>query len=95
MTQQSVQIDPLNSPYPVPWNWVMATQDESDLSSNPRTRFYRTQALISPDGQYAAYSRIQMRVEPEFTRSRVSSVLFIENLKTRDLQTIAATSPFT
>ncbi len=94
MTPQPVQIDPLNSPYPVPWNWVLATQAEINPSSALELRYYRSQSLISPDGQYAAYSRIQMRVRPDYTQSQVSSVLFIENLRTGDLQTITASSPF-
>jgi len=92
--QTSVQIDPLNSPYPIPWNWITATLAESDSSMTPYLRYYRTSALVSPDGQYAAYSRIQMQVMPEWVYSRVHSVLFIENLQTGDLQTIMATSPF-
>ncbi|MGG6294325.1 hypothetical protein ACQ4M4_07880 [Leptolyngbya sp. AN02str] len=93
MTQQPVQIDPLNSPFPVPWNWVLATQTAHQTSRVSRLRYYRTQALISPNGQYAAYSRIQMRVERNFVHSRVSSVLFIENLHSGDLQTVTASSP--
>lgn len=92
MTQQSLQLDPLNSPYPVPWNWVLAAQSEQHRS--PQMRYYRSPSLVSPDGKYAAYSRIQMRVMPEYTQSQVSSVLFLENLKTGDLQTIIASSPF-
>lgn len=60
----------------------------------PRKHYYRSHALTSPDGHYKAYSRVQMQVESEFSQSRVSSVLFLENLQTRDLQAIAATSPF-
>jgi hypothetical protein len=93
MAEQSVQLDPINSPYPVPWNWVLATLAEVSRSNTSTLRYYRSQSLISPDGQYAAYSRIQMRVSPEFTQSRVSSVLFLENLRTGDLQTITASSP--
>lgn len=93
MTQHSVQIDPLNSPYPIPWNWVLATQAEIAQSQTSYLRYYRSQSLLSPDGQYAAYSRIQMQVSPNFTQSRVSSVLFLENLRTGDLQTITASSP--
>lgn len=91
---QSVQLDPLNSPFPIPWNWVLATQTEATRGITSKLRYYRTQALMSPDGQFAAYSRIQMQVEPNFVQSRVSSVLFVENLKTGDLQTITASSPF-
>lgn len=57
------------------------------------TRYYRSPSLKSPDGQYAAYSRIQMTVVPDFTQSRISSVLFLENLRTGNLKTITAESP--
>jgi len=93
MTQQFVQVDPLDSPHPVPWNWVMANIAEVTASNHPSLRYYRSQALMSPDGQYAAYSRIQMQVQPEFFRSRVSSVLFLENLRTGDLRAITAAAP--
>lgn len=94
MVQQSVQLDPLNSPHPIPWNWVLATQSEDSSGITPTVRYFRTQALISPDGQHAAYSRIQMQVMADFTHSRVNSVLFVENLRTGNLQTITASSPF-
>lgn len=94
MKSPSVQLDPLNSPFPVPWNWVLATQSEGNHTTAPSIHYYRSPALISPDGQYAAYSRIQMKVQPQFTQSWVSSMLFLENLKTGDLQSIAAESPF-
>ncbi|HEY9647330.1 MAG TPA: hypothetical protein V6C88_13215 [Chroococcidiopsis sp.] len=95
MKEQSLQLDPLNSPFPIPWNWVMATQTDTvkPFTSN-NIRYYRSPSLLSPDRQYAAYSRIQMQVSADFTQSRVSSVMFVENLKTGDLQTIVAESPF-
>jgi hypothetical protein len=92
MSQQSVQLDPLNSPHPIPWNWVMVTA-QSTIASAAKLHYYRSQSLISPDGVYAAYSRIQMQVGAEFFHSRVSSVLFVENLKTGDLQAITPTAP--
>lgn len=87
-------LDPLNSPYPVPWNWVLAMLSERGSAPSPKFRYYRSQSLISPDGQYAAYSRIQMQLSADFTQSRVASVLFLENLNTGELQTITASSPF-
>ena len=90
----NVQIDPLNSPYPVPWNWFIAMLSENRSVNAPRFRYYRSPSLISPNGQYAAYSRIQVQLSNEPMQSRVASVLFIENLKTGDLQTITAASPF-
>lgn len=93
MQSQSVQLDPLNSPHPIPWNWVLANLTTTPAEQGSQIRYYRSQALVSPDGQYSAYSRIQMRVHTDFTQSRVSSVLFLENLRTGDLRTIVASSP--
>lgn len=93
MTELGVQIDPLDSPHPIPWNWVLATHGELSASERSETRYYRSQSLLSPDGQYAAYSRIQMQGQPELYRSRVTSVMFVENLQTGDLRTITPSSP--
>ena len=71
--------DPIGSPHPIPWNWLMNTYSEFSQRGERNLRYYRTPSLISPDGQYAAYSRIQMQVEPELFHSRVTSVMFIEN----------------
>lgn len=86
--------DPLGSPHPVPWNWVMTTHADDSSNYSFGFHYYRSPALISPDGRYAAYSRIEMRSQPELYRSRVSSVMFVEDLQTGDLQVINATSPF-
>lgn len=87
------QSDPLNSPYPVPWNWILETHARVSTTSGSGLRYYRTPSLVSPNGEYAAYSRIQLQVQPQLYRSRVSSVMFLENLKTGQLQAIAARSP--
>lgn len=92
MNRQSVQLDPLDSPHPIPWSWVLANQAEE--GKEPRICYYRSQSLLSPNGRYAAYSRIQMHVSSDWLHSTVSSVLFIENLETGDLQTITPESPF-
>ncbi len=89
----SVQIDPLDSPHPIPWGWVLATFSASHSSNLSGAYCYRSQSLISPDREYAAYSRIQMQVEPDYFRSHVTSVLFLENLRTGDLQAITPKSP--
>jgi len=91
--QPSVSIDPLNSPYPVPWNWVMKTYEDVSAREGSGVRYYRSHSLLSPDGEYAAYSRIQMQVQPELYRSQVSSVMFLENLRTGQLQEVKASSP--
>ena len=84
MNELGVQLDPLDSPHPVPWNWVMATYAELNASQSVGVRYYRSPSLLSPDGQYAAYSRIQMQGQPELHHSRVTSVMFVENLQTGD-----------
>jgi len=71
----------------------MATLTAIAPDPNPKLHYYRSQSLVSPDGQYAAYSRIQLQVQPEFSQSRVSSVLFVENLRTGNLQAITPASP--
>lgn len=93
ITQAGVQIDPLDSPHPIPWSWVLATHAQISASNSCEVRYYRSQSLISPDGQYAAYSRIQMEGHPELYKSCVTSVMFVENLETGDLRTITASSP--
>lgn len=57
-------------------------------------RYYRSQSLISPDGQFAAYSRIQLQISPEVTQNRVASILFVERLATGELQTVTPAAPF-
>ncbi|ACK64214.1 hypothetical protein PCC8801_0108 [Rippkaea orientalis PCC 8801] len=85
--------DPLDSPYPVPWKWLIETQGEFSQKQTTGSRYYRSQALVSPDGKYAAYTRIQLTATPELYQSRVTSVMFVENLETGELQVIRADSP--
>jgi hypothetical protein len=94
---QSLQsVDPLNSPHPVPWQWVMATLSEplTNPTSAPVFRYYRSQSLLSPDGNYAAYSRIQLQISGHLTQNRIASILFVENLQTGELQSITPAAPF-
>ena len=93
MTDFATSLDPLNSPYPVPWGWVLSTQEEYRGARKINPRYYRTSSLISPDQEYAAYSRLQIQAAAEPLASRVTSVLFIEHLSSGTLQTPIATSP--
>ncbi|MCS6815478.1 MAG: hypothetical protein NZ772_18150 [Cyanobacteria bacterium] len=70
----------------------MANLAEVSQENRAGTRYYRSQSLISPDRRYAVYSRIQLQAQPDFTRSRVSSVLYLEHLKTGDLRIITTSS---
>ncbi|MDB9495224.1 hypothetical protein PN441_07965 [Spirulina major CS-329] len=85
--------DPLNSPYPIPWTWILNTHAELRQLSHADIRYYRSPAIVSPDGAYITYSRIQMSIDDRFFRSTISSVMFLETVKTGELQTITASSP--
>lgn len=86
--------DPLNSPHPVPWNWVMETyQNYLNYPQIEETRYYRTPSLLSPDQKYCAYSRVSMEVNPELGQCRVNSVMFIENLESGELRLVTADTP--
>lgn len=91
-TQESLN-DPLNSPHPVPWNWVLQTYEIFQSSPHSQPRHYRSVSVISPDQQYATYSRIQMAMDNDFLGCQVTSVMFLEDLRTGELQTITAASP--
>ena len=60
----------------------------------PQLHYYRSQSLVSPNGQYAAYSRVQMQMNHPFFQTCITSILFLENLQTGDLQAITPMSPF-
>ena len=87
------QVDPLGSPHPVPWEWIVKNHEQVSGTANSGLRYYRSPSLISPDGKYAAYSRLQMQVDSVMYRSRVTSVMFLENLETGALRSIKAASP--
>lgn len=72
----------------------MAMISEKTVSTVPVFRYYRSQSLISPNGDYAAYSRIQFQLSADFTQNRIASILFVENLQTGELQTVTPAAPF-
>lgn len=96
--------DPLGSAYPLPWSWVAEHYEaalERALQSAAHSRSVRpavhhhcTEPLRSPDGHYAAYSRVQLCILPHNpTQSYVSSVLFVENLETGNAQLVLPQTP--
>lgn len=86
-----VQTDPLNSPYPVPWSWI--TETFAAQGGSRQVAHYRSATLLSPDGVYAAYSRLQFTIGDALYRCQVQSILLLENLETGNLQAIQAASP--
>lgn len=84
--------DPMGSPHPIPWKWIMMTQETIGGKGGSGVRYYRSIPVVSPDGRYAVYSRVQLEVNPEMYNSRVTSLLFIEDKQTKSLRVMAATS---
>lgn len=89
---QAVQTDPIGSPHPIPWKWIVATQEAVGSKGISGVRYYRSVPVVSPDGRYVVYSRVQMEVKPEMYNSRVTSVLFVEDKQTKKLQVMASTA---
>ncbi len=90
---QAEQIDPIGSPHPIPWKWITATQEAIGSKGGSGVRHYRSVPVVSPDGKYAVYSRVQLEVKPEMYNSRVSSVLFVQDMQTKKLWVMASTTP--
>ncbi|NEQ97450.1 MAG: hypothetical protein F6K30_12115 [Cyanothece sp. SIO2G6] len=89
----SLNVDPIGSPHPLPWSWVTDIQSRPFTSHLPQLFYYRSPALMSPDGDWAAYSRMQVRRVIDASQSQVSSILFLENMETGAIQFLTASSP--
>lgn len=92
LEEAQAQQDPIGSPHPIPWNWIQATQESISSKGRSGVRYYRSVPVVSPDGRYAVYSRVQLEVQPDMYNSRVSSVLFIEDRQTKKLRVVSSTS---
>ncbi|MDZ8110418.1 MAG: hypothetical protein RM338_33140 [Nostoc sp. DedQUE12a] len=90
---QAEQIDPIGSPHPIPWKWITTTQEAISSNGGSGVRHYRSVPVLSPDGKYAVYSRVQLEVKPEMYNSRVTSVLFVQDMQTKKLWVMASTTP--
>ncbi|MHC5724460.1 MAG: hypothetical protein ACYTXY_09955, partial [Nostoc sp.] len=90
---QAEQIDPIGSPHPIPWKWITATQEAIASKGGSGVRHYRSVPVISPDGKYAVYSRVQLEVKPQMYNSRVTSILFVQDMQTQRLWVMASTAP--
>ena len=89
---ETVQTDPIGSPHPIPWQWILATQETVGAKGGSGVRYHRSIPVVSPDGKYAIYSRVQMEVKPEMHNSRVNSVLFVEDRQNKRLRVMTSTS---
>ncbi|MBE9237203.1 hypothetical protein IQ227_14495 [Anabaena aphanizomenioides LEGE 00250] len=88
----TVPDDPINSPHPIPWKWIMMTQEAIGGKGGSGVRHYRSIPVVSPDGRYAVYSRVQLEIQPEMHNSRVTSLLFIEDRQTKRLRVMSKTA---
>ncbi|WP_066378039.1 hypothetical protein [Anabaena sp. CA = ATCC 33047] len=84
--------DPIGSPHPIPWKWIVSTQETLTSKGVSGVRYYRSVPVVSPDGKYAVYSRVELEVKPEMHNSRVNSVLFVEERATKKLRILASTT---
>jgi hypothetical protein len=91
--EQAAPKDPIGSPYPIPWQWIQATQQAIGSKGGSGVRYYRSIPVLSPDGRYAVYSRVQLEVKPEMYNSRVTSTMFVEDRQTGKLRVMTATGP--
>ena len=90
---EMAQIDPIGSPHPIPWEWIVATQEAIATNGGSGVRHYRSIPVTSPDGRYIVYSRVELEVRPQMYNSRVSSVMFVEDTQTKMLRVMASTAP--
>ncbi|MEH1926053.1 hypothetical protein [Nostoc sp.] len=90
---QAEQIDPIGSPHPIPWKWITATQEAIASKGGSGMRHFRSVPVVSPDGKYAVYSRVQLEVKPQMYNSRVTSILFVQDMQTQRLWVMASTAP--
>lgn len=88
----TVPDDPMGSPHPIPWKWIVTTQEVIGGKGGSGIRHYRSIPIVSPDGRYAVYSRVELEVRPEMHNSRVSSLLFLEDRQTKRLRVMSKTA---
>jgi hypothetical protein len=80
--------DPLKSPYPIPWNAIWDHQTQSTQNNRSKTLRYLSPPLRSPDGQVAAHSEIEIKIDPDFRQSHIYSQLILKTAQGQVLQTI-------
>lgn len=69
--------DPLASAYPIPWRWVWGLQTQAQRTRRSLWGTTQSPVLVSPDGRYSVFSRVQVVAHRDYTRSQVSSTLHI------------------
>jgi hypothetical protein len=80
--------DPLDSPYPIPWNAIWDRQTQVTQSNRPETLYYLSPPLRSPDHQIVAHTKVEIKIDPDFRRSHIFSQLILKTAQGKVLQTI-------
>lgn len=86
------QTDPLDSPFPLPWAWIVQQQQLAAASQQSQTYAQKTATFISPDGLYQAQAELIFQADPEFARNQLTSTLTITNTQTQAVQQWQSTS---
>lgn len=86
------QADPLNSPFPLPWAWIIEQQQLAAASHQAQTYAQKTATFISPDGLYQAQAELIFQAHPDFARNQLTSTLTITNTRTQAAQQWQSTS---
>lgn len=84
--------DPLKSPFPLPWAWIVAQQKLAALSHQAQTYSQKTATFISPDGLYQAQAELIFQAHPNFAQNQLTSTLTITNTQTQGGQQWQSTS---
>lgn len=71
----------------------METQAAVAAGTHQGAAVYRSPFLYDPQRRFAAYCRVRLQLKPLLHESRVTSILFVEELQSGTLHTVMARSP--
>lgn len=86
------ETDPIASPFPLPWAWIIEQQKLAALNHLPQTYSQKTAVFISPDGLYQAQAELIFQADPNFAHNQLTSTLTITNIQTQAVQQWQSTS---
>lgn len=76
---ETVVADPLQSPFPLPWQWI-EDGHAAVVKAKKSLRFtQQTPQYISPDGRYVAQATLYFTAHPEAHRQQLMSILEIRD----------------
>ncbi|AFY61629.1 hypothetical protein [Synechococcus sp. PCC 6312] len=84
--QSTTPADPINSPFPLPWAWIIQQQKLAATSHQAQIYAQKTATFISPDGVYEAQAELIFHAHPNFADNQLTSTLTITNTHTQAVQ---------